>query len=70
MRALLSLVAGSGGRLALSAICLATVVLTATGHLSEAIRLWLVWASLVAVATLALATAATLAGVYDEETRP
>ena len=69
MRQVLLVVAGAPGRLAASGAALATVVLTAGGHLNDllvAAWFWLVWGSIFAVGFLALAVAAQVAGIYDD----
>lgn len=72
-REIISLIAGTGGRLAVSAAFLATVGILASGHLSDlvdAARWWLCWGALFAIAVMTLLVAADLTGVYDEEPRP
>lgn len=72
-REVISLIAGTGGRLAVSGAFLATVGIVSSGHILElldAARWWLCWGCLFAVAVIALVVAADLVGVYDEETRP
>ncbi|MCJ2015588.1 hypothetical protein [Methylobacterium sp. J-076] len=69
MRQVLVTVAGAPGRLAASGAALATVVLTAGGHLQAlAVSAWmlLVWGSIFAVAVMGLGIAAQITGVYDD----
>lgn len=70
MRQVLLIVAGAPGRLAASGAALATVVITASGHLVDlAVSAWflLVWGSVFAVGVMALGVAAQVMGVYDDE---
>ncbi|MCJ2090347.1 hypothetical protein MKK88_30825 [Methylobacterium sp. E-005] len=69
MRQVLVTVAGAPGRLAASGAALATVVLTAGGHLQAlAVSAWmlLVWGLIFAVAVMGLGIAAQISGVYDD----
>lgn len=69
MRQVLLTVAGAPGRLAASGAALATVVMTAGGHLVDlAVSAWflLVWGSVFAIGVMALGIAAQITGVYDD----
>lgn len=69
MRQLLLVIAGAPGRVAVSAAALATVALTASGHLPDLLAgavVVLGWSTIFAVGFLALVVAGNIAGVYDD----
>lgn len=70
MRQVLLIIAGAPGRLAVSAAALATVALTAAGHLPELVvgaAYVMGWATAFAVGFLVLMVAAQISGVYDDD---